>query len=310
MKKTVLILIACLIYYTACCKASLSEIIMVKSNGNVISYEMAAEGFRHVIDEKIVEYDMELNSSKGRKIVKKIKKRAKSKNPPLAILAIGHFAAKLVSEKIKNIPMIFCMVVNPERSDFIRNRNIAGVSFDLSPEHQLKRLKQVIPEAMNIGVIYNPKESGNIIKKAKTVASSLGLNIMARKVSTLKEVADVLPSLIKEIDTLWIIPDKTVLSRKTFKFINLNALRYCTPVMACSPQLVEMGAPFSFFAEPYSVGQQAGAICKKILNGEINAPLPIEVPNDIFLAINLSTMKRCGIDLPQKLIDAAKLIYE
>ena len=310
MKKAVLILIASLIYYTAYCNVSLSEIIMVKSNGNVISYEMAAEGFRDVIDEKISVYDMELDPSKGRKIVKKIKKQAKSQNPPLAILAIGHFAAKLVSDKIKNIPMIFCMIVNPEKSGFIRNRNIAGVSFNLSPEHQLKRLKQVIPEAMNIGVIYNPKESSNIIKKAKAVASSLGLNIIARKVSTLKEVADVLPSLIKVIDTLWVIPDKTVLSRETFKFINLNALRYCTPVMACSPQLVEMGAPFSFFAEPYSVGQQAGIICKKILNGEISVPLPIEVPNDIFMAINLTTMKRCGIELPQKFIDSAKLVYE
>jgi len=310
MLKILIILIASIIYYGAHCKVSLSEIIMVKSNGNVLSYEMAAEGFRSVIDEKIWEYDMELNSSKGHKIVKKIKKRTKSKKPPLAILAIGHFAAKLVSEEIKDIPMIFCMIVNPEKSDFSRNQNIAGVSFDLSPEHQLKRLKQVIPEAKNIGVIYNAKESSNIIKKAKSVASSLGLKIMAREVSTLKEVADVLPSLIKDIDTLWVIPDKTVLSRKTFKFINLNALRYCTPVMACSPQLVEMGAPFSFFAEPYSVGQQAGVICQKIINREIRAPLPIEVPNDIFMAINLSTMKRCGIELPQKLIDSAKLIYE
>ena len=310
MLKIVYILIVSIIYYASYCKVTLSEIIMVTSNGNVLSYELAAEGFKSVIDEKIREYDMELDSSKGRKVVKKIKKRAKSKKPPLAILAIGHLAAKLVSQKITNIPMIFCMIVNPEKSDFIKNHNIAGVSFDISPLHQLKRLQQMIPEAKNIGVIYNPKESSNIIKKAKSVASSLGLNIFAREISTLKEVADVLPSLIKDIDTLWIVPDKTVLSRKTFKFINLNALRYCVPVMACSPQLVEMGAPFSFFAEPYSVGQQAGVICQKILNMEISAPLPIEVPDDIFMAINLSTLKRCRIDLPQKLIDSAKLVYE
>lgn len=206
--------------------------------------------------------------------------------------------------------MIFCMIVNPEKSAFVRNNNITGVSFDISPLHQLRRLKQVIPDAKNIGVIYNPTDSSNIVKKAKAVALTLNLNIITREVSTLKEVEDVFPSLIKNIDTLWIIPDKTVLNRKTFKFINLNALRYCTPVMACSPQLVEMGAPFSFFAEPYSVGQQAGVICQKILDREISAPLPIEVPTDIFMAINLSTLKRCGVDLPQNLIDSAKLIFE
>ncbi len=310
MTKIAFILFVLVTSFLTFSKTASSKIIMVTSNGNILSYEMAAQGFKSVIDDVIMEYDMEIDKSKGRKIVKSIKKLTKSKNPPLAILAIGHFAAKLISEKIKNIPMIFCMVVNPENTTFVSNNNIAGVSFNLSPKHQLKRLKQVIPGATNIGVIYNPKESMNIIKKAKAVAPSLGFNILTKKVSSLKDVANVLPKLIKDIDTLWVIPDKTVLSRETFKYINLNALRYCTPVMACSPQLVEMGAPFSFFAEPFSVGQQAGVICQKIINGEISVPVPIEVPVEIFMAINISTMKRCRIELSQELIDSAKLVYE
>ncbi|MGR3319106.1 MAG: ABC transporter substrate-binding protein [Candidatus Anammoxibacter sp.] len=310
MKRIILLIICFFLLCAAGGKIVLAKLIIVTSNGNVFSYNMAAEGFMSVVGETVTEYDMELDPSKGRKIIKKIKKLVKSENPPSAILAIGHFAAKRVTRKIKDIPVIFCMVINPEDSDLTLGKNVGGVSFDISPEHQLSRLKKLIPEARNVGVIYNPENSGTIIKKAKVAAKSLGLKIIDRKVRSLKEISGVLPKLIKEVDSLWIIPDNTVLTRESFKFISLKALRDCVPIMACSPQLVEMGSPFSIFAEPYSVGRQAGILCKKVLNGEITGQIPIEVPCEIFMAINLVTMKRCGIEPPQNILDSAKLIYK
>ncbi len=290
------------------CTTSLAEVIAVKTK-SITSYELALDGFKSVVNEKVVEYDMEGDFDKGRKIVKKVKKRVK-KTPQSVILTIGLMASKLVEEEITNVPIIYCMVINPANNKLIGRKNVGGVSFDLSPESQLIRLQQVISEGKNIGVMYDPENSSNVIKKAEEAARSLNLNLIAKEVNSEKDVPNTLRKLIKKIHILWIIPDSTVLNRQSFKFISLTALENRVPVMACSPQLVKSGSCFCFFSDEFSIGRQAGLICQKILNGEIKGPVPNESPSDIFLAINLITSKRCGIKITQEIMNYAKEIYK
>ena len=292
------------------CTSSWAEIIIVKTKGGIKSYELAADGFRSVINEKIIEFDMEKDHEKGKKIAKEIKKLMKSENPPSLILTIGLMASKLINEEIKGIPVIFSMVFNPKSNGLTGRKNLGGVSFDLTPEAQLTRLQKIVPTAKNIGVIYDKTFSENIIERAKESASHLNLTIVAKEISSLKEVPDAINTLIKKINVLWLIPDSTVINRESFKFINLKALENRIPVMSFSPQLVKMGSPFCFFSDEFSVGRQAGIISLKVLNGEIKENIPIESPKDISLAINTITMKKCGIELLQDVIDSAKEIYE
>ncbi len=307
MKKILFIVIGSLLCCVVSCKISIAKIIIVKSKGDALSYESALLGFKSIVDDVIEEYDLDYSVEKGYKIVKKIKKLLRSKNPPVAIATIGYLATKLISEEITDIPVIFCMVINPAKK---ANANVGGVTFTLSSKHQLAGLKEVLPKAKNIGVIYNPKNTAETVKTAKEIAPSLGINIIAKSIRSAKETPLVIKDLINEIDVLWVIPDSTVLSRESFKFINMTALNNCIPVMSCSPQLVEIGSPFSFFTDAYSVGRQAGKICRKILTGEIIGPIPIEYPNEIFLAINLVTMKRCGIVISQETLESARYIYK
>ena len=310
MLRYFILTIGCLIYYLTFCNHASSEVVIIKSNGIVLSYESVVEGIKSVVDDKIVEYDMEHNPSKGRKILKRIKKLSKKNIPPSAIFTIGHLATKLTIEEITDIPVIFSMVINPLKFGLKKKHNVGGVSFDVSPRPQLFQLKQMIPEAKTVGVIYDPKNSDNIINESKQVGLSLNLNIIAKKISSPKETPDVLRNLIKKVDVLWIIPDSSVLSENSFKFINLMALRNCVPVMACSPQLVELGSPFSFFSDAFSVGHQVANIYKKVISGEIKNHIPTEYPNEVFLAINLITMKRCGIKISESLLKSARHIYK
>ncbi len=289
---------------------SFAEIVMLKSKDYILTYEMAADGFKSVVDSEIDIYDMEGNSSTGRKIIERIVKRIESKNPPSAVITIGKLASELASEEISDIPVIFCMVGNSGASKLIGKKNVGGVSFDLSATQQLASMKQIVPHVHNIGVIYDPKKSAKIIEEAKATAPNYSVNIIAEKIDSPKQVPRALRKLIKKIDLLWIIPDSTVLSRESFQHINLTALKNCIPVMSCSPQLVEMGSPFSFSSDAFAIGVQTGNICKKVLNGEITGNIPIEKPKDMFLAINLITLKRCGIKLPEQVKESARYIYK
>ncbi len=310
MIKKLFTIVICFIAYSAFYTNAFAEIVILKSKDLVLPYELASEGFKSVVKDDFVEFDMESSSSKGRKVIKKVKKLIKSKNPPSAIFTIGKLASELAGKEISTVPVIFCMVVNPERADFNGNNNVGGVSFDVSIRPQLTRMTQIVSYAENIGVIYDPKKSSNIIKEAEEIAEDLGLNLIGIKVKSSKDVPDALDKLIKKIDLLWVYPDSTVLSQKSFEHINLTALRNCIPVMSCSPQLVELGSPFSFYSDAFSVGAQAGAICNKAIKGAFKDAIPIENPQEIFLALNLITLKRCGIKLPQKILDSARHIYK
>lgn len=310
MLRHLLLSISCLIYYLTACNQASSEVVIIKTKSIVLSYESAVEGIKSVVDDKIVEYDMEYKPSKGRKILNRIKKLAKRTGDPSVIFTIGHLATKLTTEEITDIPVIFCMVVNPSKYILNKRSNVGGVSFDVSPKPQLIRLKDIVPSAKHVGVIYDPKNSANIISESNQLGLSLDINIIAKKISSQKEIPDILQNLINKVDVLWIIPDSTVLNENSFKFINLMALRNCIPVMACSPQLVELGSPFSFFSDAFAVGQQAGNIYKKVINGGIKGNIPIEYPKEVFLAINIVTMKRCGIEISENLLKSARHIYK
>lgn len=298
-------------YCISCITSSyiaLSEIVIVKS-GDATPYKLALEGFKSIIKEEAVEYEMKGDFDKGLKITNKIK-REHSKKKPLAIFTIGVMATKLVHSEIDDIPVIFSMVMNPAKYGLANVKNVGGVSIELSIEDQLTNLQKMIPKAKKIGVIYDPANSGNLIKKAKNIANSLKMNLIVKEVNSEKEVPDALKELINNINVLWLIPDATVLNPNSIEFISRTVIENRILVMACSPQLVKRGLPFSFYSDEFLMGRQAGLICQKALDGEIGKVIPIEYPNDVCLAINLITMEKFGIKLSQEILDSAKLIYK
>lgn len=305
MNKYILYFVVIVGFYGLNC-AIFADIVILKSKSGISSYDLAADGFKSVVpDDNINVYDMDEKVALGRKLVKKIRKES-----PSVILTIGMMASKLVQEEITDIPVIFCMVINPAKSNLSGYNNIGGVSFDLSAESQLSRLHEIIPDLKSVGVMYNPENSNNIIKKAKEFAESSNFDIVAREVYSKNDVPDVLADLIREVQVLWLIPDNMVLDRESFKFINLTTLENRVPVLACSPQLVKMGSPFCFFADEFLVGKQAGNIYMKFIKENGKGALPIEHPEDIFMAVNLTTMKRCSLNMSPDVLESAKKVYK
>jgi ABC-type uncharacterized transport system substrate-binding protein len=86
---------------------------------------------------KITYYDLEEDSKRNYFIIKRIIK----KNPDL-IISFGTKASKILKKKIKDIPVVFTMVLNPIETGLvskIRNSddNFTGASMNVSPERQL-----------------------------------------------------------------------------------------------------------------------------------------------------------------------------
>ncbi len=138
--------------------------IVIKSQ-NLSAYNEVVKGFHdeclnNNITIKSV-YDLNGKMKVGQKIVRKVRKEK-----PDIVLAIGVLTATIVKEKIKDIPIVFCMVINHERFH-LSAPNITGISTEIAIEDQLKGFQSILGSFKNLGVIYDPSKTGNIIKSAE-----------------------------------------------------------------------------------------------------------------------------------------------
>jgi len=238
--------------------------------------------------------------------------RIKELNPKL-ILTIGSFATRVVSEQIKDKPIIFSAVLNPETSGFVRSLsnpggNITGSSLDIPPDIQFRYFKQVIKNLKKIGVLYSD-ETENLIPPAKALARRAGLDLFAIKINSEKEIPNALDSLNRIVDGLWSVADGKIYSPRSTRFIMLNALRNAKPFMGFSGNLVESGALFGLDYDYKDIGRQAGKIAAQVLSGKSPSAIPVAVPGIIWFHYNEKTAQHIAVSIPEDLAAVAKEVY-
>jgi putative ABC transport system substrate-binding protein len=235
------------------------------------------------------------------------------KENPRLILTVGSFATKEICEKIKNKPVIFSAVLNPETSGFVKSLNnpggnITGASLDIPPNIQFKYYKQVIAGLKKIGVLYTD-ETANLIPPARVLAHNAGLDLIAIKINSEKDIPSALDTLNNSVDGIWSVADRKIFSPRSTKYILLNCLRNGKPFMGFSRNLVESGALFALDFDYKDIGRQAGRIAIEVLSGKPAGSISVAVPGIVWFHYNEKTAKHINVTLPDDLIAIAKEVY-
>ena len=142
--------------------------IIVK-NKNIKAYTRAVKGFKESPSGKSIFYRRKTYQQDDEFAIAEIKKRK-----PSIIFTLGTSVIKSFQRSVKEIPIVFSMVVDPVNSR-ISGKNIAGISLDIPVLIQLKTFKQVVPGLKIIGVLYNPAENERLIQNAAQRTKELGL---------------------------------------------------------------------------------------------------------------------------------------
>jgi putative ABC transport system substrate-binding protein len=233
---------------------------------------------------------------------------------PELIFTLGAKATRLIKKRITKIPVIFCLVLDPIGDGFVKSRissgnNLTGICLYIPASTQFLALKQIIPFAKRIGVIYNPLKTGSTIKEGKKVAKNLGLQLVTRIVNFQKEVPKALKSFKNNIDVLWIIVDTTVYTSRSISFVLETALKNKIPVLGFSVNMVKAGALLSLYADYKDMGRQAGEIAVRILDGEKPEEIPISFPRKINMSINLKVAELMEIDIQEETIENKEIKF-
>jgi len=289
------------------------EPVIALKSLEVEPYEMALKSFKETLKRKGYDLNVEeLVLKEDTKQKDRIFSKIRRKNPPL-IVTLGSTATAFISERIKDTPVVFCMVLNPMASGFIRSmnesgNNLTGASLDIPLEVQFEALRSIIPSARKVGVIYNPQETGSVIQQATRVAKEMGLELVSIPISSEEEVPKAVRTLDGRVDALWSVADSTVFSSGSTEFILLHTLRNGIPFMGLSPAFVKAGALMALAADYQEVGIQCGELAVRVLSGDHPSSLPITMPQTITLYLNLKTAEIIGLKIPSDRMKRAVLL--
>ncbi len=291
---SVFTIIFSILFQGAYCAYAESTAVVIKSQ-NLSAYNEVIEGFkgeciRNNITIKSF-YDLKGKTNIGYKIARKIRNEK-----PDIVLTIGVLATTIAKEELKDIPMVFCMVINHERFQ-LTGPNITGIATEVAIEEQLEGYQSILDSLRDFGVIYDPSKTGNIIESAETKMKDIGMNLVKYEIKSSKMVSEALENLIGRIDALWLLPDSTVVTKESFGFIKSATLENKIPLLCTSDVFVKAGALAAVFSDYGHIGRQAAQLAKEILNPSASGSLGIVNPDKVTLAINSDTAEKLGLKL-------------
>jgi putative ABC transport system substrate-binding protein len=294
----------CLLAASAPNAAGAAEVAILKST-DLAAYNQAVAGFKAAMPSTttFIEYDMQGDVARGRKLAQRIRA-----SDATLVLAVGLKAALAARLEIVDIPVIFCMVLDPAKYD-LKAPNVTGISLEIPISRQFGALRSVLPSVKRIGILYDPDKTGELVEEGRLQARALGLDVVVRQVRSEKDVPAALGALIPNIDALWLVPDGTVVTEDSLQFLMSTALKANVPVLGFSSKLVRNGALVGLSVHYEDMGRQAGMLARKILL-ERYQPNSTTFPPDRFrLAVNLNTAKFLGIVIPPAVVSSADELY-
>ncbi len=276
--------------------APAADIAILKSS-DLSAYNLAIEGFRSEIiaaGATYQEHDLQGDVERGRKLARRIRA-----SDATLVLAVGIKAALAAKLEILDTPVVYCMVLDPEKYDLSAS-NLSGISLEVPLEQQLSTMRTVLPKLKRVGVLYDPSKTGRLVQEASALAKQQNIRIVAQAVSSERELPPALRALLSEVDAIWLAPDTTVLNDESLPYILQESLDANRPVFGFSSEFVKRGALLSLSVNYKEVGKQAARLAKRILDRQVTTPLRA-APDRFHLAINLRTARFLGIDIPPDL---------
>ncbi|MFH1416006.1 MAG: ABC transporter substrate-binding protein [Elusimicrobiota bacterium] len=282
---------------------SFAKSIAIIIDKNIKPYETALGGFKQFLQEDNIAVSVKIYDVEGAGWVLDGKK-IKDSNPDV-IVTFGVETTRMAKEAISDIPIVFSMVFNPEKEGLVDSmevpgRNVTGVCLDIPAADQFKKMKSLFPEFKKVGVVYDPVNSDNFVKKAKKAAVSHGFEMITHSVSSSNEIMPAFENLNGNVDLIWAIPDTTVYSSAVLKRILMFTLKNKIPLLGFSDSFARAGALMGMYCDFEDIGKQTAELSIKVLNGKNAGSTPVNSPRNIKVTLNINTAKVLGINVSEE----------
>jgi ABC-type uncharacterized transport system substrate-binding protein len=221
-----------------------------------------------------------------------------------------------VKQATSTIPIVTTGAGDPVASGFVQSLarpggNITGMSIQFTDtvQKQLELLKELVPGAAPVAVLWDPRPGGTAWKATEAAARQRGWKLVSLGIRDVAEIEAAFKTATRaRAQSLLVFPGG-LFDRHARRIVE-SATRSRFPAMYGFRFYVEAGGLVSYGADLAENSRRAAVFVDKILKGARPADLPIEQPTKFELVINLKTAKALGLTIPPAVLLRADEVLE
>jgi putative ABC transport system substrate-binding protein len=225
------------------------------------------------------------------------------------IVAPGTRAVQEAQRATSTIPVVMVFATDPVTLRFVASLarpggNITGLSVQ-TPDiagKRLQLLREVVPTATRIAVLYDPGQPGiaSEVREVKSAARALAVELQVLEARSGGELDRAFAAVVRERAAGVIMLDGLTPIVHHARISELAA-KHRLPTLSWSRLMTEAGCLMSYGADQADLARRAAYFVDRILKGAKPADLPVHQPTKFELLINMKTAKALGLSLPQSL---------
>lgn len=272
-----------------------------------VALDAATEGFQAALTEKLgdhVKFDLQ-NASGDSATCATIINQFVSADVDL-ILANATASLQAAAAGTNEIPILgtsitdYATALEIDDWNGLTGTNISGTS-DLAPlDQQAEMLKELFPDAKNVGLLYCSAEANSAyqVQTIKGYLEEMGYGCKEYTFADSNDLASVTTTATSECDVIYVPTDNTAAS--STEIINNVCLPAGIPVIAGEEGICSGCGVATLSIDYYDIGYKAGEMAYDILvNGADVKEMPIEFAPQVTKKYNKANCEALGITVPE-----------
>lgn len=211
-----------------------------------------------------------------------------------------------------DIPLVYTAVTDPvaaelSKEDKLSNKNATGTSDKLPVEEQLKMIREFMPDAKKIGILYSTSEvnSESAIAEYKEKCGEFGFEIVESGINQASDIPMAAADLVTKVDCLSNLTDNTVVNSLPTVLDAANKANI--PVFGSEIEQVKNGCAAAAGLDYIELGKTTGQMAAKILKGEAKAnEMEYKIIEQSDVYINSQVLDSLGLTVPDSIKESAK----
>jgi putative ABC transport system substrate-binding protein len=225
------------------------------------------------------------------------------------IVVGGGRAIHAARNATSTIPIVLAVSADPVGAGLVASLarpggNVTGLSI-LAVEAAGKRLellKEVVPRASRVAVLWNVTYPGKAQewRETQAAARALGLTLQSAEVRDPGDLDKALSDVARGRPDALVAFSETMLLRHRRRVIDF-ANKHRLPLVSETSEFADAGALLTYGASLPDLFRRAATYVDRILKGAKPADLPVEQPSKFELVVNIKTARALGLTIPPSL---------
>lgn len=238
---------------------------------------------------------------------------------PDVIVGSTNQVVTTLMQETQTTPIVFVYIGDPIGSGYAQTlarpgKNLTGFANFEAPigGKWLELLKEIAPQTRRVGFVYHPAAAPHLefLEWIKKTAPGFELEQVAIPVTSRAEIERGMSAFAEAGPGGGIVVAPHALTLGASDLIAALANRYRLPGVYGDRIFSRQGGLLSFGINPQDQLRRAGAYVRRILDGEKPANLPVQLPVQYEMIVNLQTAKAFGLTPPSSLLSRADEIIE